>query len=199
MSLDVYTVFLDANILHSKTLRDWILLLSLETENEFFRVYTSQGVIDEYSYHWRKQHPASTDEARRVVVKQIRECIFEVVEGFPVEPVAGYPDEHDLHVHAAAEFSEVDALITNDKKLIAFGASTAGEALLSYDTLSADDFLMQLAEFLPPTLPFKNVYLFQEKYALSRKHDTNLCESLRRAGAPQFAEFIHSKVYLRLV
>ncbi|MDT0189213.1 PIN domain-containing protein [Rothia terrae] len=199
MSHDVYKVFLDANILHSKTLRDWIFLLSLETGNEFFRVYTSQGVIDEYSYHWCKQHPISTDRARLKVVKQIRESVFKVVEGFPVEPVDGYPDEHDLHVHAAAEFSEVDALITNDKKLIAFGASTAGEALLSYDTLSADDFLMQLAEFLPPTLPFKNVYLFQEKYALSRKHDTNLCESLRRAGAPQFAEFIHSKVYLRLV
>lgn len=198
MSHDVYKVFLDANVLYSKTLRDWIFLISYDTQNKFFQTFTSQGVLDEWSYHWRKKNPEKDDKSRQVIVDQIKEAVFEVVEGFQIHPIEGYPDKHDLHIHAGVTAVQADALITADKDLIKFGYSRAGEEQLSYDTLSPDKFLMQLTEYAPASV-FQRVYLTQERYSRRKSSDINLCEKLRSSGAPEFADFIYINIYLKLV
>lgn len=198
MSHDVYKVFLDTNVLFSKTLRDWTFLISYETQNKFFQTFTSQGVLDEWSYHWRKKHPEKDDKARQMIVDQIKKAVFEVVEGFPIHPIESYPDKHDLHVHAGALAAEVDALVTADTPLIEFGKTEAGEEQLSYDTYSPDEFLMQLTEYAPDSV-FLNVYLQCEEYARKKSSDINLCQNLRAAGAPRFADYIYENIYLKLV
>lgn len=50
-----YSILLDTNILMSKTLRDWIFLLSHESEYEFFQPYVSSGILDEFGYHIRRE------------------------------------------------------------------------------------------------------------------------------------------------
>ena len=40
-----YPVLLDTNILMSKTLRDWILLLAVKSEYEFFTLHVSSGIM----------------------------------------------------------------------------------------------------------------------------------------------------------
>lgn len=56
-----YSVLLDTNILMSKTLRDWILLLAVKSEYEFFTPHVSSGIMDEFGYHVRRANPAISD------------------------------------------------------------------------------------------------------------------------------------------
>lgn len=197
MSSDIYRIVLDTNVLLSKTLRDWILLTSLETGSLLYQVYLSQGILDEFGYHWRKQHPQYDDGVRQVYMKQIMASVAGLVEGFKVETPAGYPDEHDAHVHSAVLAAQADALITDDSKLIAFGQSCQGEDSLPYDTMSADDFLMQMAHFIPPEI-LDSVYLKQETYLERRKPDATVPSLLQKAGAMRFARYLQTVVIPRL-
>ncbi|MGV3149394.1 PIN domain-containing protein [Rothia sp. 11273D007AR] len=197
MSSDIYRIVLDTNVLMSKTLRDWIFLTCLETNNLFYQVYLSQGILDEFGYHWRKQHPHHDDAVRQRYMKQIMDSATGIVEGFKVETPAGYPDEHDAHVHSAVLASTADALITDDSKLIAFGQSCQGEEALPYDTMSADDFLMQMAHFIPPEI-LDSVYLKQETYLEYRNPDATVPSLLRQAGALNFARHLQTVVIPRL-
>ena len=43
-----YSVLLDTNILMSKTLRDWILLLAVQSDYVFFTPKVSSGIMDEF-------------------------------------------------------------------------------------------------------------------------------------------------------
>ena len=61
MVTKTYSVLLDTNILMSKTLRDWILLLALESKYEFFTPHVSSGIMDEFGYHVRRDNPSMND------------------------------------------------------------------------------------------------------------------------------------------
>lgn len=197
MSSDIYRIVLDTNVLMSKTLRDWIFLTCIETNNLFYQVYLSQGILDEFGYHWRKQHPHHDDAVRQRYMQQIMASVTDIVEGFEVNAPAGYPDEHDAHVHAAVLASNADALITDDSKLIVFGQSYQGECVLPYDTMSADDFLMQMAHFIHPEA-LDSVYLKQEAYLERRNSGATVPSMLRKAGALNFARYLQTVVIPRL-
>lgn len=96
-----YSVLLDTNILMSKTLRDWILILAQESEYEFFQPYVSSGILDEFGYHMRRKTPTLDDEALETWKKQILSSTQGFISGFQVPHIPGYPDKDDLHVHAA--------------------------------------------------------------------------------------------------
>lgn len=196
MSDDIYKVVIDANILLSKTLRDWILRPCYGTGNAFYQVYLPQGVLDEFSYHWRKQHPQASDQARVRIVKAISASCH-LVEGYEVNPVPGYPDPHDLHVHAAAVHIDANALITNDSRLLDFAQSEEGEATLNYETLTADDFLLQIADYLPTEI-LAGLYLDEEKYQEKVGNPRSIPEQLKLCGAPAFARYLQQNVIPRL-
>lgn len=197
MSSEIYRVVLDTNVLLSKTLRDWIFLTCLETRNQFYQVYVSQGVLDEFGYHWRKKNPQCSDGVRQTYVEQVMKSATGLVEGFEVSMPVGYPDEHDAHVHSAAVAAEADALVTNDSRLIRFAQSSEGEDALPYDTMSADDFLVQMAEFVDPRA-LDQVYLKQEEYLERRDSQVTVPQALRKAQAPQFARYLQTVVIPRL-
>lgn len=197
MSSEIYQVVLDTNVLLSKTLRDWIFLTCLETRNQFYQVYVSQGILDEFGYHWRKNNPQCSDGVRQNYVEQVMKSVTGLVEGFDVSMPVGYPDEHDAHVHSAAVAAEADALITNDSRLIKFAQSPEGECTLPYDTMKADDFLVQVAEFIDPQA-LDRVYLMQEKYLERRDPQATVPQELQKAQAPQFARYLQTVVIPRL-
>ena len=99
-----------------------------------------------------------------------------------------YPDPEDLHVHAAAIAGNVDALATNDKALIAYGLSEAGENL-GYDITSTDNILMQLVDFTVPDF-WVQLYLSEVRYWLDHQGNVDLISQLRQSQAEKFADYL---------
>ncbi len=120
-----YSVLLDTNILMSKTLRDWILLLAVKSEYEFFTPHVSSGIMDEFGYHVRRANPAISDVVLENWKQQIIRSCISCISGFPVEAPVSFPDTDDLHVHAAAQHGAMHALVTDDRKLLDYQESYA--------------------------------------------------------------------------
>ncbi|RRD35449.1 PIN domain-containing protein [Leucobacter sp. OH2974_COT-288] len=199
MTEQTYRVLLDANILYSRTLRDWICLLSYETENRFFQLYSSEDIIIEAGYHWRKTHPDKSGFAQEQIFNGIRGAMYEVASRYGTDKPPKYPDPGDYHVHSAAVACEVDALVTADDKLLEYAQSSYGDEL-PYETLTADEFLMQLTEYVPLSV-FVKVFTDQEEYWSNPKNNrkldaegVDLPRALVKAGAPNFAEFVRRRV-----
>ena len=201
-----YSVLLDTNILMSKTLRDWILILAQESNFEFFQPYVSSGILDEFGYKMRRRKPELDDGALEMCKKQIRDSTWDIISGFQVPHIPGYPDKHDLHVHAA-DHGGMHALITHDTKLLNFATTPEGQDIQEYKTMSADDLLMQLTEYGSKLL-FAQVYLGHIKHALSLGYtDFDVCGALDRTKdrqgnrqnplAPQFAKFLRTNIINR--
>ena len=97
-------------------------------------------------------------------------------------------------MHAAAQHGGMHALVTDDRKLLNYASTERGEEVQSYETLSADDFLMQLTEYAPTRL-FAAVCLSQESYARSKGcTEIDIPRALERAGAGQFARYLRTAV-----
>ena len=52
-----FTVFVDANVWFSRTLRDWIGMLYTTPDTPSFVVHWSEDVLAELIHHLRKRHP----------------------------------------------------------------------------------------------------------------------------------------------
>ena len=86
-----YSVLLDTNILMSKTLRDWILMLAKESKYQLFTPYISWGILDEFGYRVRRNEPTLDDRVISTWRKQILKVTGQPLEGFPVGSIEGYP------------------------------------------------------------------------------------------------------------
>lgn len=53
----VLRVFVDANVLYSRTQRDWLALIYLQGQQSPYEVYWSEDVLAEVAYHLRRRHP----------------------------------------------------------------------------------------------------------------------------------------------
>ncbi|MFC2763969.1 MAG: PIN domain-containing protein [Rothia dentocariosa] len=202
-----YSVLLDTNILMSKTLRDWILMLAKESKYQLFTPYISWGILDEFGYRVRRNEPTLDDGVISTWRKQILKATGQPLEGFPVGSIEGYPDQDDLHVHAAAQYCGMHILVTDDVKLLAYASTKEAELTQNYEPFSADDFLMHLTELSSPSL-FAQVYVRHVKYALSRGYkDIDVCKALDRTKdrrgniqrplAPTFARFLRTHIINR--
>lgn len=79
------------------------------------------------------------------------------------------------------------------KKLLDFAKTEKGESQLPYETMSCDDFLMQLTDYAPLKL-FADTYLKQEKYWGKKKDARPIPEQLVSAMAPKFATYLRQHV-----
>ena len=183
----VYSVLLDTNILMSKTLRDWVLLLAQESNYRFFTPYVSTAIMDEFGYHTRRRNPMINDAAIQTWKHQITDSCVSIIKDFPVNKPKGYPDTND-------QSGGMNALVTNDHELLDYASTEEAQNIQNYETLSADDFLMQLTKYAHPSL-FAQVYLVQESYARSKGHtEIDIPRALERAGAGQFARYLRTVV-----
>ena len=130
-----YPVLLDTNILMSKTLRDWILLLAVKSEYEFFTPHVSSGIMDEFGYHVRRTNPAISDAVIENWKQQIIKSCISCISGFPVDAPASFPDTDDLHVHAAAQHGAMHALVTDDRKLLDYASTEEAQNVQNTPTL----------------------------------------------------------------
>jgi hypothetical protein len=75
-------VFADANVLFSRTLRDWLFLLKIESHGDLFAVVTSEDVIAETLYRLRRRFALAPGELVTAVHNRIAENIDDRVATF---------------------------------------------------------------------------------------------------------------------
>ena len=139
-------VFVDANILYSRTIRDWLFALST-SKIQMFDLFSSEDVFAEVVYHYRRSNPKRSGDEVNGLVNQIRELVH-VVDHYDCERAqADYmgADPNDLHLHAAAVDNDCSVLLTNDRKLYASLDESQLDGL-PYSVCTADDFFCDLAE-----------------------------------------------------
>ena len=92
---------------------------------------------------------------------------------------------------------DANALTTNDSRLLDFAQSKEGEATLNYETLTADDFLLQIANYLPTEI-LARLYLDEEEYQFKIGTARSSPEQLKLSGAPGFARYLQQNIIPRL-
>lgn len=177
----------DANVLYSRTTRDWLLMLQLRTSGSMFVGCWTEDIMAELVYNLRRAHP----EVDGAVIAKLRGKLEEVLEGGRIEhydctlPYEGV-DPHDRHVHAAAVSGGVGVLVTDDKGLLALGE----HASTPYDVMSVDDFLVLVAEGAPEAVAA--VTAEQLGYAVACGRDPDLASRLESAGCPAFGAHVRT-------
>ena len=177
-------VFVDANVLYSKTLLDWLGLLYVNREFEPpFVVYWSDDVMVEAMRQLRRHDPRLPGGT----IARFRERLegtFEVghVRDYDVDGTYGGPDEHDAHVHAAAVACGASYLLTCNVR----DFRTATPDTLPYEVITPDEFFLLIDDCAPDLV--QAVIGEQIHHLTQRGRRVELPEGLQRAGCPHFAE-----------
>ncbi|MGW5703819.1 PIN domain-containing protein [Amycolatopsis japonica] len=182
-------MFVDANVLFSRTLRDWLALLQLSAPGEIYMVYWTEDVLAEAIYHLRKKHPTWDG----VKITQIRDRIASVfedgrVDDFTIDGSFPGDDHDDQHVHAAAVACQADYILSCDNGF--FLAEEHADSM-PYEVYRPDDFFMLVANSAPDLV--RDVTRTQTEYWARRNAGrADLAGPLIKAGCPEFAERVRN-------
>jgi predicted nucleic acid-binding protein len=196
------TVFVDANVLYSRCLRDWIVLMALESHHTAYQLRWSEAVLTEAFYHLRRNHPAAPEQ-------QIERWRDSMDEHFPEAKVTHWDprsvpcpkDPNDHHVLAAAYASGVDILVTCDAGRDDF-QRCLDRVDAGIDVQHVDDFFCMIADRYPELV--RRRFLSQIEYWQHRdklnqeKAADRSTESLDRAGAGRFAFLLRTDERFRI-
>ena len=177
-------VFVDANVLCSRTLRDWTCLLRLRTDG-MFQLHTTEDVLAETVRTLRRKYPELPGGAVTRLRAAVLGAIDELVEDFDATvPYAGQ-DPDDRHVHAAAEACRAHVLLTEDQGFTPTDAA-------NYEVYRCDDFFLLVDDSAPGAV--RDVVRQQAHYWSARPEAKRrgLADALRDAGCPQFAARVES-------
>lgn len=180
--MKVPIAFLDANVMYSRTLCDWIFMLRRELPGMFL-VYSSADAIDEAIYRLRRAHPDADGSLTERKRQKLREFLDETVTEFPGNVPFSGADDHDRHIHAAATHVRAHYLVSDDRGFTTFASDDA-----VYEAHSADTFLCLVAENAPYAV--QTVIVQQLAYWSKLPKSKNLANALRDANCPEFARRI---------
>lgn len=174
-------VLVDANVISSRTLTDWLFHLQLSNEG-MFSLYWTLDIQAEAIRVMRKRFP---DISGQHVVRrfQMMESVIDEMVVFP-EGEYGFSgiDTGDFHVHAAAVYGEADYLLTsNDPE--DFTSNFENEP---YEVISPDDFFLLVADSNASSFYRATKGQF-DYYSQRGRLDVSLTEALVNAGCPRFA------------
>ncbi|MCF2570752.1 PIN domain-containing protein [Brevibacterium sp. UCMA 11754] len=122
-------VFVDANVLFSKTQMDWLFLMRMANDG-MFQLHTTEDVFAEVLANMRKGTPRAPGHITRRRLELMRGNIDEVMDSFPSDSLFSGIDENDYHVHAAAlaskaDHQKADCLLEEQAKRASTGSSTS--------------------------------------------------------------------------
>ncbi|WP_124053880.1 type II toxin-antitoxin system VapC family toxin [Arcanobacterium ihumii] len=188
-----HLVFVDANILASRTLMDWLFHLRNKTPG-MFTLQTSKDVITEVCYTIRRKYPQASDSIINKRVQRIQELMDEVLtEEFDgnLSSFTG-SDINDYHVHAAAIKATSQYILTNNKST----DITTTPDDQPYSIIAADDFLCLVAQSAPHACEeaINEQFLYWAKD--QKLTDPKLEEHLVKAGCPKFANIVHNSLFI---
>jgi len=175
----IQRVFVDANVLYSRTLRDWLFLLRRETEG-MFQIHTTEDVLAETEYRLRRNNPTMAGGVITDLRKKITTSVDELVGDYDATiPYAGQ-DPDDRHVHAAAIASQAHILLTGDAGFI-------GSDDEPYEVFRCDEFFILIddsASWLVERVTADQINYWNKKIG-NRKTSA---QALSDAGCPEFAK-----------
>ena len=172
-------VFLDANVLCSRTLRDWTCLLRLRTDG-MFQLHTTEDVLAETIRTLRRLRPDLPGGAVTRLRTAVLGAIDELVEDFDATVPYTGSDPDDRHVHAAALACGAHILLTEDRGFVT-NDDTA------YEVYRCDEFFVLVDDSAPWIV--RDVVREQARYWSSRPRGArkSLPGALRDADCPTFA------------
>ena len=182
----MHRVFVDSNVLGSKTLYDWVFLLR-EHSGAMFALSTSEDVLDEAHRVWRKRHPNLGGEFREHRDRIFRKS-FDDICGDWDGGTAPILDIHDSHVHNAAVHMNVDILLTSN--IADFGDPD----LLPYDIYTPDEFFSLIAknsfDAVREVTDFQAKHYMKIRERFPERETKTLADALRDAGCFEFAKVV---------
>lgn len=176
-------VFLDANVLYSRTLRDWLFLI--RNEAKMYTLHATKDVIVEVLRATRQHKLKAPGRLISDLEKRLFDSLDEVFDDFPEsESVPGIA-EGDLHVHTAVLHCKADALVTNNTR--DFGDPDD----LRYELYTPDEFLCLTDDSSPVTV--RRVTKKQNDYWQNRpvNKPKSLVKALNDAGCSDFSERVN--------
>ncbi|WP_026455043.1 PIN domain-containing protein [Saccharomonospora iraqiensis] len=176
-------VLVDANVLFSRTLRDWLALIYLSPRGQLYTVHWTEDILAEVLYRLRRRHPDWNGQKTNAIRRRIAET-FEGgrVEDFVVDGSFQGSDPDDRHVHAAALACAADIVLTGDDGFVGEGVDAD---LLPYEVLSPDAFFVLADDSAPEIVA--EVTRDQTRYWYGRHGRAPLAQQLEAAGCPEFA------------
>ncbi|WP_315583249.1 PIN domain-containing protein [Actinomyces viscosus] len=173
-------VFVDANILFSKTLMDWLFLLRRDNSG-MFQLISTHDVFSEVLYNMRKENPGAPGWliSRRYHI--MKDNMDDIVEDFPSGLDFSGTDERDYHVHAAATSRGADFILTQNK-LSDFTSDPDNEV---YEIITPDDFYTLVADSNPSCL--LPIVKEQLTYWRTKPNQRQLDDALLHAGCATFS------------
>lgn len=174
----------DANVLFSKRLRDWLILLQLESRWGLYKLCWTEDIMAETIYRIRRANPTLDGGA----ITKIRDQIVESTRGgriddFAIDRSFLGSDEHDQHVHAAAIAAGATYLITADG---AFRSQGIDLDAVPYEVHDPDSFLCLVDDSAPDRV--RDVTKIQENYWSRKPRSRTLVEALGAANCEAFAK-----------
>ena len=195
-------IFVDANILYSRCLRDWLVLMALDSHYTIYELRWSEAVLAEAFYHLRRNHPSAPEQ-------QIERWRDLMDQKFPQSKVTSWDpqavpcpkDPNDHHVLAAAYAGRVDILVTVDGDIDNF-QQCLDEIAGGIEVQNIDDFLCMIADRHPELVRRRyrsQIIYWQTRNKLSEEAaaDTST-DSLDKAGAGRFAFLLRTDERFRI-
>lgn len=184
--MTVSVVLADANILFSRTLRDYFLYAA---DAGAIEIHWSQQIFDEMSRNLRASlglDHAATKRLEELMNDFIEYALIEVdpADVATAETVA--MDAKDRHVLAAALSTNADILVTENTKHFPRGWM----AEHGIELLGAGELLVRLAEHYPDELRAAHARVLQS----SPKSEADLLATLKRSAGPSAADAIRGVV-----
>lgn len=181
--MSVTRVLVDANVLYSRTLRDWLAILFLCSKGNVYSVHWTEDILAEVIGRLRRKNPDWS--GRRTAA--IRDAIADTFEGgrvddFTIDGSFRGTDVNDRHVHAAALACRADILLSDDN---GFAAGEVGRERLPYEVYVADDFFVLVDDAAPECVA--EATRQQTGYWYEKTGRAPLAAQLERSGCPTFA------------
>jgi hypothetical protein len=186
----VTRVFVDADVLFSRTLRDWLFLTKLESGGGMYTVSTSLDVIAEATARYRDRHPSAPGGVIVRMFELIEANIDERVDDYTVDESFVGDDPGDAHVDAAARACGAGVLLTIDG---GWHKMTEGQLdALPYEPQHPDAFFCIIDDSSPGLI--HKVIVKQMTYWFEKDSTVDLPTALRAAGCSEFAERVRQRI-----
>ena len=176
-------VFVDANVLFARVVRDWMFLLRNVSGGGMFTLGSSEDVLAETVARFRDSRPMATGGQITRLRLTLEESLDELQQDFSVEEWMLERDPGDGHVRGACVAGQYDMLLTFDTTLLADRDHTLG---VPYEPIHPDDFFILVDESGPEYV--RTVVGLQLDYLATRTPQADLAARLDTAGCPLFAQ-----------
>lgn len=183
-------VLVDANVLYSRTLRDWLFLLRNATGGRMFTVWATEDIIAETIHSYRRSHPTASGAQIAALHDRISAMIDDRVDEYRIDGTFPGADVHDGHVHAAAVACGAHIVLTNDRGFLDLPPPVLDT--LPYEPYAPDDFFTLIDDSSPVAV--RDVTMGQLEYWLDHAGEADLPRALTAADCPAFAQRVRTHI-----